>query len=111
MSALSRAPRRHARTRCRWTRARAAAEGLKSEACMYLVGAAPYDSADRVARLSARLAELRALTKDTQPDDITADRAIKDMPAAAWTLDDYLRTRLDDQVDWYRKRAGEFTGL
>jgi hypothetical protein len=91
----------------RWTRARAAAEAFKSEAHKYLVRAAPYDGADHVARLSARMGELDSLTKDVQPDDVAREDLTKGMPSPRWTIDEYVANRLDEQVEWYRRRAGE----
>jgi hypothetical protein len=93
----------------RWTRARAAAEAFKSEACKYLVHAAPYDGPDRASHLKARITEIAKVTKDQTPDDITGDALNREMPTAAWSIDDYLKNRLDDQIVWYRKRAAEHT--
>ena len=94
-----------------WTRARGAAEAYKSDASKYLVAAAPYDGADRVTRLQARLAELADATKGLLADTIPAERAVSGMPTSPWTLADYLKGRLDDQIEWYRGRAGEHTEL
>src|SRR5262245_44703440 len=93
----------------KWTRARAAAEAFKSEAHIYVVQAPPYDGPDRAARLKARMEELNHVAKDQQPDDITKDRATKDMPSAPWTIDEYLTNRVQNQIDWYRDKAREGT--
>jgi hypothetical protein len=95
----------------RWTRARTAAEALKSEACKYLVRAAPYDADDRVARLKARIAEIELITKDQAPVRLTAEQLADNMPAAPWTIQDYLTLRLDDQIAWYRDKAVAHTAL
>jgi hypothetical protein len=92
-----------------WTRARAAAETLKSDAHKYLVGAPPYDGADRVTRLKARMADVIALTKDQTPHDMTPEQAAKGMPSSPWTIDNYIAHRLDEQVTWYRDRARQHT--
>jgi len=88
-----------------WTRARAAAEAYKSEANRYLVQAPPYDGADPTARLQARLTELAEATRDLMPDDISAERAVKGMPADRWTIEAYVANRLDEQITWYRTKA------
>jgi hypothetical protein len=93
----------------RWTRARAAAEAFKSEACKYLVKVPPYDSVDRVAKLKMRLDELAKVIVKGQPDDISDDQSKKDLPTQEWTFDDYLVKRLDDQVTFYRNKAMEHT--
>ncbi len=93
----------------KWTRARAAAEAFKSEAHRYLVQAPPYDGADRMSRLKARMAELSSLTKDQAPDDITPDHARKGMPTTWWTVDDYVTRRLQEQIDWYATKAHDYT--
>jgi hypothetical protein len=93
----------------RWTRARAAAEAFKSEGCKYLVQAPPYDGPDRASHLKARITEIGKVTKDQTPDDITADAQNREMPTAPWSIADYLKNRVDDQIAWYRKRAGEHT--
>jgi len=93
----------------RWTRARAAAEAFKSEACKYLVQAPPYNGPDRASRLKARISDVGQVTKDLAPDDITPEALNREMPTAPWTIDDYLKKRIDDQVNWYRTRAAEHT--
>lgn len=92
-----------------WTRARAAAEALKSEAHKYAVQAPPYDVTDRMTRLKSRMAELSELTKNQLPDPISPDRAAKDMPTTWWTIDDYITKRIDGQITFYSDRAVEYT--
>jgi hypothetical protein len=91
----------------RWTRARAAAEALKSEACKYLVQAPPYDGVDQITRLKERMAQIAEVTKGHVPIDITPDVANKDLPTVRWKLDDYKAERLQDQIRWYRQKAKE----
>jgi len=90
-----------------WTRARAAAEALKSEAFKYLVQAPPYDVPERAVRLKDRLAEINGVTKDQTPRDLSADERRKGMPQAPWTVDQYLTDRVGEQVTWYRTKAAE----
>jgi hypothetical protein len=90
-----------------WTRARAAAEALKSEAHRYLVKAPPYDADDRPARLKARMEVVGQVTRGHLADPITPERGSKDMPTSWWTIDDYLTRRVGEQVAWYTKKAAE----
>ena len=89
----------------RWTRARAAAEALKSEACKYLVQLPPYDAVDRITSLKTRMARLLDVVKGQQPIDITPEAAAEGLPTAPWTIADYKTKRLDDQIAWYRTKA------
>ena len=93
----------------RWTRARAAAEAFKSEACKYLVHIPPYDTEDRATKLKARMDELAKVIIKGQPDDIPEDQSKKNLPTQAWTIDDYLVKRLDDQVTFYTNKAAAHT--
>lgn len=92
----------------RWTRARTAAEAFKSEAHRYLMQAAPYEGPDRNTHLAARLPELEAITTGQVPDTLTDGSDKKGMPANAWSIDDYVANRLNDQVAWYRRRASDY---
>ena len=92
-----------------WTRARAAAEVYKSEANKYLVQARPYAGPDREAQLRARIAQLAAVGKGLAPDAPIGNSATKGMPTAFWSVDDYIKNRIDDQVKYYRDRAQDHT--
>ena len=91
----------------RWTRARTAAEALKSEAHKYLVQGRPYDGPDRSAQLGARLTELESLTKGQVPDNVSPTEATRGMPDTSWSIQDYIAKRLTEQIDFYHRRAGE----
>jgi hypothetical protein len=91
-----------------WTKARAAAEAHKSEANKYLVKVEPYAGSDRETRLTTRIEELSTvgtgLAPDTPPGNSPAG-----MPTAFWTIDEYIKNRLDDQTTYYRSRAAKYT--
>lgn len=91
----------------RWTRARAAAEAFKSEAHKYVVRATPYNADDHLAKLSRRLNELDELTKGYPPDNVPPDQLTKGMPTTWWSVDDYIKKRLAEQVDWYVSKGVE----
>jgi hypothetical protein len=92
----------------RWTRARTAAEAFKSEAYKYIVQAPPYDGPDRASHLGSRLPALESITKGQVPDTVGAAAESEGLPAAWWTIDEYIGKRLTDQINWYRRRAGEY---
>lgn len=91
----------------RRARARTAAEAFKSEACRYLVQAPPYNGPDRSSHVVARLPVLEAITKSQVPDAVPDAVAKAAMPTGTWSITDYVEQRLEDQISWYRKRAGD----
>ena len=87
-----------------WTKSRSAAESLKSGIILYRVSAPPFDGADRASQLRMRVENLLDSLKSVesrQPDD-------KPVPSGTMSLDEYINGRVQDQVAWYRKRAGEY---
>ncbi len=94
-----------------WTRARAAAEIYKSEAAKYAVQAPPYAGENREQVLRARLEELATLGKGLPADSVAGAAAIARMPATFWTATDYVKNRLDDQIEFYRRKAAEHTAV
>lgn len=88
----------------RWVKARAAAEALKSEACKYLVQVTPYEGSDKPVKLKARLDQLNSAI-DGQPDDVPEEETLRGMPATPWTIDEYVKQRVDDQIAYYKARA------
>jgi hypothetical protein len=89
----------------RWTRARTAAEVYKSEAFKYAMLAPPYDTGDRGSAFSARMAAVESLTKGLVPLPLIAKD--EEVPGQTWSTDEYLRQRLVDQIEWYRRRAAD----
>lgn len=89
-----------------WTRARGAAESLKSGIFLYRAAAPPFDGADRVTQLVSRVQKLLDDLKDVEsrPQDD------KPAPPPELTVDQYISERVDDQVTWYEKRAKEHQG-
>lgn len=87
-----------------WLVARAAAETLKSEAFKYSAGADPYNQVDRQERL---LATVGAVEGDNIAGIAAAPpRASRALPRGALGQTDYLRARVDDQLNWYEAKAG-----
>jgi hypothetical protein len=91
----------------RRTRARTAAEAFKSEAWKYLAQAPPYHGPDRSSHAEARVRTLESITKGQVPDPLSQTRATEGLPASARSIEDYIGHRLEDQISWYRRRAGD----
>jgi hypothetical protein len=86
-----------------WTRARTAAESLKSLIYLYRASVPPFDGPDRtkqlISRVEAVVGELKGL--EARPQDN------KPVPPAGLTVDQYLSERVNDQINWYETRASK----
>ena len=85
-----------------WVKARALAEALKSECYKFAAAAPPYDRPDASEALAAKSAELEQTMDGVLADTITDDAAAVGLPSPGWTIADYIRGRVDDQVKFYR---------
>ena len=86
-----------------WSDARTAAESLKSGIILYRVSAPPFDRPDKATQLVSRVDKVLDTLKTAEarpPDD-------KPAPPAQMTLPEYISDRVDQQTDWYEKRAKE----
>ncbi|HYQ03084.1 MAG TPA: SLATT domain-containing protein [Polyangiaceae bacterium] len=82
-----------------WVRARQAGEGFKALAFRFLAGVPPFD----VAGNEAALSHVDALAgKVATPDRVADDEASKNIPPAPLSFEDYLKLRVDDQINFYR---------
>jgi hypothetical protein len=86
-----------------WARARATAEALKAEIFIFRAGVEPYTDTRRGVTLLARLREIQGMVGDVEP------RPLLEKPEPAkltpLTVERYLRERIEDQVDYYRRTA------
>lgn len=85
-----------------WVRARSASETLKAEAYTYLTRTGPYAHADAEDQLRHRCKEVQDKVQDL--GTYSAARAPTEAvepPAAVLTIDDYIRRRVDDQIEGY----------
>jgi hypothetical protein len=89
-----------------WTRARAAAESLKSGIFLYRASAPPFDGPDRVKQLVSRVDNVLDGLKDleTRPADGASP------PAGQLEIERYITDRVDEQIKWYEDRAAEHQG-
>lgn len=89
----------------RWLRARAAAEAFKREGYLVAVGAPPYNGPLTRALLERGrgiLAGVGDLQEEPAPEE-----KLKGMPPCPLSVNEYVKQRLDDQIDYYRRQAGE----
>ncbi len=86
-----------------WTRARGAAESLKSGLYLYRAAVPPFDAADRNSQMASRVGQVMESLKDieSRPHDN------KPVPPLSLTVEQYIAERVDEQVKWYEKRAAE----
>lgn len=84
-----------------WVRSRQTAEGLKALAFRFLGGVKPFDtpSSDAALRQAEGLRKEAAIA----PHSVTAEQAKKGIPPAPLATLDYVKLRVDDQIDFYSK--------
>ena len=88
------------------------AEALKAEVFLFRTGAAPYDAPDPAPRLMARVQEHLATVDDVQSVTLSSEDQRKGLPEGPLSLEDYIRERLDDQVEhFYRPRVQQYDRL
>jgi len=92
----------------RWLRSRGAAEGIKSECYLFRLGAPPYDAADAGQRLLTNIQERRKLVNGMTHDTASDAELRKDLPQGLLTLEGYIKDRVQDQIDFYDGRVGEY---
>jgi membrane protein implicated in regulation of membrane protease activity len=86
-----------------WVGARAAAEAFKREAFLLVAQAPPYDVAVSIAPAEAINNSLDRL----EPLPLDRTRAGEAPPAYPLTVDGYISSRLEEQMNWYERRAGD----
>jgi hypothetical protein len=88
-----------------WTRARSAAEGLKTEIYSYLAGGTAYGGADRDQRLGIETHNIVGAVSDLERQTLKVKPDSTPIPAVRDT-DTYIAVRIDDQIhNYYRKKA------
>ena len=90
----------------RWLRARATAEAFKREGYLLAVGAPPYDG-PITRTLLERSRGILAGVGDLQEETVAEEKRLEGMPPCPLSVDEYVAERLDDQIKYYRRRAGE----
>ena len=90
----------------RWLRARAAAEAFKREGYLLAAGAPPYDGPVTRALLE-RARGILAGVGDLQEETVAEEKRLEGVPPCPLPVERYVAGRLDDQIKFYRRRAGE----
>lgn len=89
-----------------WIKARSAAESLKSLVYLYRAGAPPFDTADREKVLFDRVSAVEQSVTSVQTRSMPPDATPPDL--SPLTVDEYIAKRVDDQIGYYDRRAGEY---
>jgi hypothetical protein len=84
-----------------WVRSRQTGEGLKALAFRFLAGVTPFDAPGTDVAL--KQAEALLEKAGIAPDTVGAEEAVQGIPPAPLTTLDYLKLRVDDQIDFYSK--------
>jgi hypothetical protein len=90
-----------------WVRARAISEALKREAYRFAAGAEPYDQVDAQSALERERQKIEA-----DGDDLTVQLVTNSgggsVPRAKLTPEEYVKRRVDGQINYYRARAARY---
>ena len=89
----------------RWIRTRAAAEAFKREAYLLLARVPPYDGAISLAHLGDATG-VKAVD-DLEYERLTPEQKRERMPSGPLTVDDYIRVRVEDQVNNFYEPSAE----
>jgi hypothetical protein len=99
------------RTERIWVGARSVAEALKSESYKYCVRAPPYDNDDRDQKLASKNKQISRSVGALPMIPRPSKRAERPPPEEDMNINEYVRSRLDDQIDlengYYWKAARE----
>ncbi len=82
-------------------RTRAAAEAFKREAYLLATGVPPYADASTTDELLEKAKQIRASVENIAPVTISSAQQEDGMLPAAMSVDDYVKQRVDQQVDEY----------
>jgi hypothetical protein len=88
-----------------WVKARSAAESLKAATYLYRASAPPFDQTDRMKALSDLVATIERRVESLQARSPANEESPDLSPL---TVDDYIQKRVEDQIDYYDKRAAQY---
>lgn len=89
-----------------WVRSRAAAEAFKREGYLLAAKAPPYDGPITSASLG-RAKEILASMGDMQEEPVAEEKRLEQIPRCPMTVEEYTTSRLEDQMKYFRRRAGQ----
>jgi hypothetical protein len=90
----------------RWTSCRSAAESLKACTYLYRAGVSPFDGADRDQKLLERRTAIENALEGVEQSVTQVQDANFD--PSSLSADDYCAKRVDDQVQFYKKRTADY---
>ena len=94
-----------------WVRLRAVAESLKSNSYRFAAVTPPFDGEDAPEQL-INLAREQQKAVDVSPiGEVDKKKLDERLPAIPIAPNDYIQARVDNQISWYRDRAGKFRNL
>jgi hypothetical protein len=95
-----------------WIRARSMAEALKAESFLFRTGATPYDVPDPAPKLMEQVKGHLATVKNVQSATLSPDERRKGLPEGPLSVEEYIKERLDDQINhYYRPRVQQYDRL
>jgi hypothetical protein len=86
-----------------WVRARETAEGLKALTFRFLAGVPPFDTPAAAQTALDKAAAIVANVSNVDLQEVDAVEAEKELPPVPLTPDQYVKVRLEDQIDYYAK--------
>ncbi|MCK5543886.1 MAG: DUF4231 domain-containing protein [Desulfobulbaceae bacterium] len=93
-----------------WIRSRSTAESLKSEIYKFFTNTAPYNDDDKAKRLLKETEKLLESVKDIPYANLSEEEKVKRLPSDLSTVEDYIKQRVNDQIEeFYRPRSEEYT--
>jgi SMODS and SLOG-associating 2TM effector domain 1/Protein of unknown function (DUF4231) len=88
-----------------WTKSRSIAESLKTTTYLYRAGVPPFDGIDR----DEKLVDRRGAIEDAAESvELLTPPTDKEVDLSAISVQDYIVKRVNDQIDFYRRRSGEY---
>jgi hypothetical protein len=92
----------------RWIRSRSMAEALKSEIYLFRSNSPPYDTDKKPEKLIENAVELLKKVEDLPTEIISEEQKQKGLPTDDLTVDEYIQTRVNDQINnFYRPKSDE----
>ena len=93
-----------------WIRSRSTAESFKSEVYKFLTNTAPYNDDDKAKRLFKKTEKLLESVKNIPYVNLSEEKKLKRLPSDLSTVEDYIKQRVNDQIEgFYRPRSEEYT--
>lgn len=92
----------------RWVRARSAAEAFKRESYLLAAKVPPYDGVIDSGSLG-RAKDILAAIGEMQEEPIAEEKRREQVPRCPMTVNEYVASRLEEQMNYYRDKAGRHT--